>query len=613
MKNKLRSQKMNLFFDYALLILLLLSICFFTFYFYYRENIYKDAKAYANNLTSSISSSVASEIDKMSTISMNIIYSSIIQKNLVSIENIGSEQTSLNPAYASSRDSVLNIYDTISAIIGPFQSVTQINIYSLQGTCIGSGFHQYTAPVILSQKSWYEETLKNNGVKYITSPEHLVNMPSIHMNFRDDKFISLCRVFFDGADRPQGIVQVIQNCSNIFAFAEQAAAANPNMSFYIYNDRGELVYPYDLSHAPAIDYNTVIKTHSLLPSKSYTLNDKSQKVKIEITYTYINKLGWKVVAAQPKSLLLKPLYTFTTYFIFIILAGILITLLLCFFVASKLTSPLHKLTLAIKEVNINNVLEKNTSIIPCPNSSIEEIHALFNSFNSMYHKLCLSSQEIISIKSEETRAKMSATQAMINPHFLYNNLTTLSILAEENKTDQVIFMCSSLCDYFRYISAIDEPSVTIETECLYTEKYIACMQIRFGPDFNYSIDIPEELKGVHIPKLIIQPIVENAFKYAFDTAPPWQLKIRGEKCSNHWLIHIQDNGQGMSDHTLDVLSDKLNKLKDSREITSLKIGGMGIKNVYLRLLLLYNEETIFKIQSTPNQGTCITIGGPIIY
>ncbi|WP_069999673.1 cache domain-containing sensor histidine kinase [Cellulosilyticum sp. I15G10I2] len=613
MKGKLRSQKMNLFIDYALLITLLLSICFFIFYFYYRENIYKDAKAYADNLSTSISNSVSSEIDKMSTISMNIIYSSIIQKNLVNVETLGREGSSLNPAYASSRDSVLNIYDTISAIIGPFQSVQQINIYSLQGTCIGSGFHQYTAPVILSQKAWYEETINNNGIKYITAPESLVNMPSMPMNFKDDKFISLCRVFFDGADRPQGIVQVIQNCSTIFSFAEQTSASNPTMRFYIYNERGELIYPYVSNQISSLDYNELIVENNFSPFESYTLADKEQKLKIAITYAPISNLDWKVVVTQPTTILLQPLYDFTKYFIFIILAGIFVTLLICFVVASKLTDPLHKLTLAIKQVNINNVLEKNTSIMTCPNSSIEEIHALFNSFNSMYHKLCLSSQEIMSTKSEETRAKMSATQAMINPHFLYNNLTTISILAEEKNTDQVVFMCNALCDYFRYISASDEPSVTLQTEALYTEKYIACMQIRFGSDFSYHIQIPEELKAVRIPKLIIQPIVENAFKYAFDTASPWQLNICCEKLENRWLIHITDNGKGMTEEMITELLHKLEKLKGSREITSLKIGGMGIKNVYLRLLLLYNEQAVFELKSAVQEGTCITIGGPIIY
>ena len=612
MKHKLRSQKMNLFIDYALLITILLSICFSMFYIYYRQNIYKDAKTHANNLCTSISNSVSSELEKMSTISMNTIYSNIIKKNLMDINAIDYEQLSLNPKYASSRKSVLNIYDTISAIIGPFQSVTQINLYSLEGTSIGSGFYQYTGTVRLSQKDWYTPTLNNKGTKYITTPQYLKNMPSFTMNSENDKFISLCRVFFDAADKPRGIVEIIQNCNIIFGFTQQTAETNSNMSFYIYNDRGDLVYPYKANQTSPNDYNTLIAKNKLSPLESYILTPGEKSEKIQLTYMPITKYNWTVVVTEPKSTLLRPLYAFTKLFVIIALGGILLTLLLCFFVADKLTSPLHKLSKTIKQVNINNVLEKNTSIIALPNSRTEEIHALFESFNSMYHKLCLSSQEIINIKSEEVRAKMSATQAMINPHFLYNNLTTISILAEENMTDQVVFMCTALCDYFRYITTNDESSVSLETEALYTEKYIACMQIRFGRDFNYTIDIPDALKSVHIPKLIIQPIVENAFKYAFNTPPPWTLNITAETKEDKWLIHIQDNGVGMSDEAMSKLLLMLNKLKGSREITSLKIGGMGVKNVYLRMLLLYNEEAFFSINSTLNKGTCISIGGPII-
>ncbi|MDF2594812.1 MAG: putative sensor with domain [Clostridia bacterium] len=611
MKDKLRSQKTNLFIYYAFLITTLLFICFFIFYIYYRQNIYKEAKVSSNNLCTSISSSIASELEKISTISMNTIYSNTIQKNLLNIKDINYEQLPQNASYASSRNSVLNIYDTISAIIGPFQSVTQINLYSLEGASIGSGFYQYTAPIALSQKSWYEATLQNKGSKYITTPEHLIDLPSVSPHLKEDHFISLCRIFFDGADNPQGIVEVIQNCSTVFSFTKQAEDANPDRAFYIYNDRGELVYPYKAMPDLPTDYNHLIYENNLLPLHSYTVRTADSFDQTELTYAPVSKFGWKVVVTQPKSVLLKPLYTFTQSFIIVVISGIFITLLLCFFVADKLTSPLRKLTFAIQQVNINNVLEKNTSIIACPNSSIEEIHTLFNSFNSMYHKLCLSSQEILTIKSEETRAKMSATQAMINPHFLYNNLTTISILAEEHMTNDIIFMCNALCDYFRYITTHDDPFVTLETEALYAERYIACMQIRFGSDLTYTLTIPEELKTISIPKLIIQPIIENAFKYGFNTPPPWRLTITAEVKEGFWLIHMTDNGIGMADETLNLLHQKLAALRHSREITSLKIGGMGLKNVYLRMLLLYNKDAVFTIQSTVNQGTCITIGGPI--
>ena len=611
MKHKLRSQKMNLFIYYALLITLLLFICFCVFYIYYRQNIYKDAKTHANNLCTSVSNSVFTELESMSTVSMNTIYSNTIQKNLVNIKDINYEQLSLNPSYASSRDSVLNIYDTIAAIIGPFQSVTQINVFALDGTAIGSGFYQYTGTVSLSQKDWYAPTLKNKGSKYITAPDFLVDMPSLNMGFKDKKYLSLCRVFFDAASKPQGIVQIIQDCDTIFSFTRQNEESNPDISVYVYNDRGEIVYPYIAHKTLNIDYNLTIQNNHLQPLESYTVSAKDPAQRAILSYIILPKYDWKVVVVQPRAVLLKPLYTFTKSFIIVVFLGIFVTLLLCFFVADRLTSPLHELATTIKQVNINDVLDRNTSLVTFPDSSIEEIHALFQSFNSMYNKLCQSSQEIMNIKSEETRAKMSATQAMINPHFLYNNLTTISILAEENMTDKIVFMCNSLCDYFRYITVTDEASVTIESEALYTEKYIACMQIRFGRDFNYMINLPYELKGIRIPKLIVQPLVENAFKYAFNTAPPWKLDITAEIKEDRWFIHVEDNGIGMTQLQMNELLKTLSYLKTTREISSLKIGGMGIKNVYLRLILLYNEKAFFDIESVESQGTRITIGGPI--
>lgn len=608
---KLRSQKMNLFLYYALLILIILSVCFSIFYIYYRENIYQEASTQSNNLCASISSSMVSELDKISTISMNIIYSNTIRKNFKDIQNIHYEQTQLDENYAFSRESVLNIYDTITAIIGPFQSATQINLYTLTGTCIGSGFYQYTQPIHLPTLPWYEHTIKNNGNKYITSPQYFLDMPSLDSILRDHKFISLCRLFFDDSNTPTGIVEVIQDCDILFSFINQVAEANPTMSFYIYNDRGEVVYPYQFTPSPIPNYPSLIRKDGLVALQSYTVTPKESSETVLLTYMPISKFDWQVVVTQPRTELLTSLRSFTKVFIFMAVIALLITSFLCFFVASKLNEPLHKLSCAIKQVNINHVLEKDTSIIPYPHSPIEEIHDLFNAFTSMYHKLCSSSEELINIKSEETRAKMLATQSMINPHFLYNNLTNISILAEENMNDTIIYMCHALCDYFRYITTHDEASVTLEKELLYTEKYIGCMHIRYGSDFNYIIDIPDALKSLTIPKLILQPLVENAFKYGFETAPPWQLTLSGEILQEKWLLHVIDNGAGMSQEAIRALLQTLKEVEKNREISSLKIGGMGLKNVYLRLLLLYNKEAIFTIDSTLNQGTCLTIGGPI--
>ena len=123
----------------------------------------------------------------------------------------------------------------------------------------------------------------------------------------------------------------------------------------------------------------------------------------------------------------------------------------------------------------------------------------------MYEKLRSTSQEVLLSRSEETRAKLQATQSLINPHFLYNSLTNISIMAEEEMNEDIIKMCGALCDYFRYITSGQEMVVPLEEEIFYTERYLKCMKFRFGEEFEYKTSIAQETESFLIPKLLIQP------------------------------------------------------------------------------------------------------------
>lgn len=216
-------------------------------------------------------------------------------------------------------------------------------------------------------------------------------------------------------------------------------------------------------------------------------------------------------------------------------------------------------------------------------------------------------------RSEETRAKLQATQSIVNPHFLYNSLTNICIMAEEEMNEDIIRMCRALCNYFRYVSASGEMIVKLEKELFYTECYLECMQLRFSEEFQYKFLSGEGTEKIYIPKLIIQPIVENAFKYAFDKKPPWELCITSYILEKKWFIEILDNGGNMSQEKKEELLTLYESLDLNRELKSMEIGGMGLKNVYLRLKLLYQEQAVFEIHIEQAGKTVIRIGGPVYY
>jgi len=604
------SQKAYLFFIYGLLVTMLMSLFFICFYSFYSKNIYKDAKAKSETLSASVHKSISTELNNISTISMNIVYSNAIKKNFTSFAKNNDTGTIKLDNFSESRDNVLSIYDIITAIIGPFQSAAQVNLYTLNGTCIGSGYFQGVTNVNLQTFPWYNSTIAQNGCKNISTTTKLLNMPIKNKNEIDNQFLSLTRVFFNSSNEPEGIVEVLQNYNVVFSLISELKLKNPSTSFYVYNEKNELVYPYTSQPNNNINYVDIIKNSNLVPSVGYFV-DIDSKDKVLMSYQKIESCNWTIVTSEPKDVVFKSLNSFKESFFIIIIISIFFTLLLCFVISSRLTYPLSKLTKAAKKVTISRVLNENKTLLTPINSNILEISELYQSFLEMYDKLRNSSQEILLSKSEETRAKLHATQSLVNPHFLYNSLTNISIMAEENMNDDIIKICHALCDYFRYITTNDETAVPLFREISYTEKYIKCMQMRYGDDFIYHSNIEESTKNILIPKLIVQPIVENAFKYGFSTSPPWHLKISSSTKDKKWLIHIEDNGGCLSSTKKEELLSTFHNLNKNEELKSLKIGGMGLKNVYLRLQLLYSEHAIFEIDNSKNCKTIFTIGGPI--
>ena len=144
------------------------------------------------------------------------------------------------------------------------------------------------------------------------------------------------------------------------------------------------------------------------------------------------------------------------------------------------------------KITINRVLSEEKVNLTSASSNITELSILCDSIRNMYEKLRSTSQEVLLSRSEETRAKLQATQSLINPHFLYNSLTNISIMAEEDMNEDIVKLCGALCDYFRYISSGQEMIVPLEREIFYTEQYLKCMKFRFGDELEYKISIAQE-------------------------------------------------------------------------------------------------------------------------
>lgn len=603
------SQHMYLFIIYSLFILCILCIFFFFTYRHYKKNALENAAKDLENMCASVENSVEIQLDDISTISMNLVYSNTIKINFKEFSNISRKNYITASQRVASRNYVESIHDIITAMIGAYQSAASINLYDLNGSCVESSYSQRITRVNLKEKEWYEKAIALNGHKYITSPVINKELPAKGDNQRSQKFISLVRLFLDASGQPEGFAEVVQDCGKVFSLASKLESQNPDSAVYIYNSRQELVYPYNRP-APEIDFYSDVMSSGLL-ERSANMVKFSNGEQYLITWKTIPSYDWHVILAKPKNAVYEQLHDFRMIFMLIGSLSIFLTLLICFYISRRLTVPLQKLTAATSKITISRVLDEAKVNLTSADSNITELSQLCESIRTMYEELRSTTQEALLSRTEETRAKLLATQSLINPHFLYNCLTNLSVMAEEEMNQDIIHMCHALCDYFRYITASKEMLVPLEEEIFYIKQYLECMRMRFSNELEYTLDIAQEAKLLYIPKLITQPIVENAFKYGFQIPPPWRLHITASLDQDSWIITIEDNGRGVTNQKKEELLSLYENLNQKEELTSMEIGGMGLKHVYLRLKLLYGDKAIFRIDNLNEEKTVFVVGGPL--
>lgn len=219
------------------------------------------------------------------------------------------------------------------------------------------------------------------------------------------------------------------------------------------------------------------------------------------------------------------------------------------------------------------------------------------------------------IRMSKKQAEYLALQNQINPHFLYNALEAIRGDAICAGLDSVVEATEALSSFFRYsITGVDK-LVTLEEEIENVEDYFVIQYYRFGDKMKLKIDYPEdEVIHLKIPKLTLQPFVENAIYHGLEqTKNKGVVSIKIETTPKKLLIQIGDNGRGMPEEQVEEINDYLSRVSISYVgENKKKKGGIAIKNVNSRIKLLFGEEYGVHIYSTINVGTDIMITLPRI-
>lgn len=237
----------------------------------------------------------------------------------------------------------------------------------------------------------------------------------------------------------------------------------------------------------------------------------------------------------------------------------------------------------------------------------DEVTRISRSFNKMAGQLNSVLEEKVQTEKVQKDAELRALQAQINPHFLYNTLENMRMQCEIDEYYTMSNSLSTLSELFRYSIRWNTNEVPFELEWQNLKNYLVIMEMRYEDEVECELECDHGVEEIVVPKLILQPLVENSFNHGFkEKLPPWKIRVHAERQENTLLIIVEDNGVGMEADRLKCIRQSIEQNKPLRE-EERRRKSIGVWNVKQRIEMLCKEGSGLWIFSEKSKGTRIEI------
>lgn len=413
----------------------------------------------------------------------------------------------------------------------------------------------------------------------------------------------------DTAGREYGYVEVQQRYTDLKGLYDP----NPDVdsTFYIFDSEGQLFYPQPFfeASAPAGEQALFQSLGFQGGSGSATVWNEHGEARL-VTYQQSPLTGHVMVISQSRTQALAPVRRLSMLIVGAGLLFLLATLFVLHRSSRRLTMPLRTLGQSLKQVSLSNM-----AVMIEHTDKHNELQLLDRMFKKLFARLQDSIEQLTEANEREAKAQLLALQSQINPHFIHNTLATIGAAAKHpEEREKVVEMCHQLSALLRYTTASDE-CVRVEDELEYTRHYLHLLKYRYEEYFSFDMEVDRELWSMVLPRITVQPLVENAMKHAFAAVPPpWHISITGHAANGRWEIAVCDNGTGMEEELLEALRGQIQAAvvpHHRRTVREAPDGeqGLGIVNTYARLLLLHGNQAYMKLDNMPGRGFRVAIGG----
>lgn len=402
--------------------------------------------------------------------------------------------------------------------------------------------------------------------------------------------ISMSQEIKDANNSNLGVVLLDIQYKGIEDYLNELELGSKGYAFII-NSKDELVYHKDPAYFTDPDKQAELREISL----SKEGFDQSQN--LLVYKTKLQNSDWTLVGVNSLDGLQQIRNQLIRSFAFVGLGLLLLIILVSPLIAKSITRPIRRLEQAMQKMKTGS-LE-----VSVPETGVTEVQGLAQHFNTMVSELQRLMQEIEGKEKALHAYELSVLHSQINPHFLYNTLDTIVWMAEFDDSERVISTTKALSKFFQLLLSGGSELTTIENEINHVTQYLIIQKERYGEKLHYRIYFDPALSEKVIPKIILQPLVENAIYHGIrEKGGPGLLEITCNRTEDGNIkFVVKDDGVGFD-------SSMRKHASGNGQSSSLpKLGGVGINNVDGRLKLYYGKEYGITMQSGLGKGTTITI------
>jgi two-component system sensor histidine kinase YesM len=383
---------------------------------------------------------------------------------------------------------------------------------------------------------------------------------------------------------------------NLFAASSQLLTTEKDSRVFFIDNEGRIIYQSNNMHYANNQFENIFQSIKKTEDGDFFVHNDE--------YVFYRKLSESLylVKTMPTSIateFYKEILSSQLLIIFV--TGFIIFGIILFF-SAQLTKPIRTLTKSMQ--NIDGILEGEELPIMITKTN-DEIKVLEQSYRFMIHKIRDLIDKEYKQRIETQSAQLMALQAQINPHFMYNTLQMIGTMAVDKEAIEIYQVISAYSKMMRYNMQLTEELVTVDQEINNVQQYIQIQQMRFGEQLSIHTQIEPLTIDLLIPKLSIQPIVENCFKYGFIKREiVWNIHIKTWIESENLFIEISDNGIGISKKHI---SEIFKNLSGENQLHFYNSDHLGLRNIDSRIKMHFGKEYGLKVESEKDKYTRITI------